>query len=631
MSYRLDILINGAWGTLDLNEESPAMNYQLNDLAKLENRNGSYSQNISLPRSRHNLRLLGFGVDVGVVSTVPYAKFTIELYHNGVLLTSNGAALIINALKSRTIDVQIVNSTIDVATDLQGKVMKSTQTDGFWRMFDISNIPQGGKVTLTNGVRMAYGYATLIGGFPIDYTAPPNNFMQDVTKIYPHLNFYDVVKWIFMQEGFTLETDLPDNYINNHYLPCLCISGNEQTVFTPEVSCVKELTTYGNTPIPWSVSGDIRSGVWSQSTLLDQATIYQPLSDETAVIDVNFYGTSMTGGDNQYAVIQITHTPADGGTVTLVNRQIDGSNPTYNIVITQELAPGDTLKILAYGSNALSTPFAVFGDINFNVTQAEQDPNTGPYPTTTIDLLNSLGFDNRADFIKAFMQYYGLLFDVDASRGVVRLYTINRILNSKNDAKDWSEKMVIDRDEEVGYLANGYAQTNSISLTDNESNNIQESAIFPVPDVNLPQNKNLFNVALTTYANSDVVNYPIYTFDEGEIKYNTQKRIGVIAFGSPGRFVPLAQGTVTASRLIPLTINISYGDIAAICYKPIFENILTGFKKVTRYFNLSAYDIEVLDMFNPVWLEKYGSYFYISKIHNYIAPRLTKVDLIKIG
>ena len=68
MKYELLIQnASGAWVGLDVNE-SPAMNYQINNLAELKDRQMSYSQNIKLPITPDNCRALGF-VDIFEVDT----------------------------------------------------------------------------------------------------------------------------------------------------------------------------------------------------------------------------------------------------------------------------------------------------------------------------------------------------------------------------------------------------------------------------------------------------------------------------------------------------------------------------------------------------------------------------------
>jgi hypothetical protein len=46
---------------------------------------------------------------------------------------------------------------------------------------------------------------------------------------------------------------------------------------------------------------------------------------------------------------------------------------------------------------------------------------------------------------------------------------------------------------------------------------------------------------------------------------------------------------------------------------------------------LAPADVAGLDLFTPVYIDKYGSYFYIQKIENYRADAVTKVTLVAIN
>lgn len=50
--------------------------------------------------------------------------------------------------------------------------------------------------------------------------------------------------------------------------------------------------------------------------------------------------------------------------------------------------------------------------------------------------------------------------------------------------------------------------------------------------------------------------------------------------------------------------------------------------KVQMY--LDVMDIYELDFFTPVYIDYFGAFFYISKINNFIAGRLTTVELVKL-
>lgn len=115
MNYELLMKgIDGEVWSLDLPLDAPAMNYQINNLAELKDRNASYSQRISLPRTTHNEQAFQFSFEVGSDSCVPYMKFPCQLFYEGALISPAGAVLNIVDVSDTSIGVQILGATVDL-------------------------------------------------------------------------------------------------------------------------------------------------------------------------------------------------------------------------------------------------------------------------------------------------------------------------------------------------------------------------------------------------------------------------------------------------------------------------------------------------------------------------------------
>jgi len=56
-----------------------------------------------------------------------------------------------------------------------------------------------------------------------------------------------------------------------------------------------------------------------------------------------------------------------------------------------------------------------------------------------------------------------------------------------------------------------------------------------------------------------------------------------------------------------------------------------NFKAVTVDLNLNVIDVQNHDYSRPVYIEKYQSYFFVSKFMNYVSGKITKVELIKLN
>nr|DAN26489.1 MAG TPA: hypothetical protein [Caudoviricetes sp.] len=636
MTYRLAVQNDqGEWIDLDLADISPVMNYQVNLLSDLKDRNGDYSQNISLPRTPHNLRAFGFGPLVQSKSGTPYSRHFCELYADGVRITSIGSTLILLSLKKEAIDVQIVGNSIDLSKLLGDKNMESVQKDGFWMMFDIKNIPSGGKGTLSNGVRLAYPYALLSTGKLPSSDTVPVGFMANASRIYPHVNIYDVAQWLLKQEGYSLVSNILDTDKAQLYIPCIAIDKTLGTAYDSKARGLRTIEVYGNTPIKWELNADGRTGVWEVGANAESLS-YAPQSPETLTMDIDLSGVANPSSQN--GTLRVALRTAAGATYLLANLLIGGgvSNPTeIKKTITQELFPGDTISISGTGSTSPGTTLNLQCYIDFSAVQTARNDLDEIYPTDTIDLLNSLGFKTRLDFIKFFIQLFGCTLFIDSKARTVSLLTFSNLIGNKSKAKDWGDKIVKSSEIEVTYVPDGYAQNNRIALSDNKSNDIEDSVSFTIGDVNLDTEKTLFTLGVMpfgTQSDGGVIypNYPVFDFSGDSPSYDPPKMSGVIKLLSTSHSHVLSQGDVSKTIYLPDAVPVRIGEIAGEYYKDLFSEILSRYKKVKAYFVLSPGDIQQFDFFTPIYLPQLGFYFYVQKIQNYRAKSITQIELIRM-
>ena len=92
-TYKLRYYTPTGYADLDLGDEVPAMTYQINQLNELKDRNASYSQSIDLPKTRNNLRILGFPDCYDVVTPAAFDPQPCELELDGAIISPPGAML----------------------------------------------------------------------------------------------------------------------------------------------------------------------------------------------------------------------------------------------------------------------------------------------------------------------------------------------------------------------------------------------------------------------------------------------------------------------------------------------------------------------------------------------------------
>jgi len=629
MIQELSIYINGKWETLDPPTEAVAMNFQVNTLAEMKDRNASYSQAISLPRSMRNERLLGVQLRVDVDSRVPYRSYPCELLEDGSRVSPAGAVIRITSLKKGSIGAQILGANADLIETLKAKSTETVKADGFGMIWMNSRIKPSG--TLSNGVRYQWGYANIVKNLlSKDDAGAPEGYINSPDKVYPALDFGDVVEWILKQEGYTL--DLKDD-------PQLGRPGTESI---PAI--VPKCAQWDTAPTSFDAyctgSAGIAEVTWEVTRI--------PIPGMWGVCNYTEWGYMLYyatwDGDITLRVICSTLT-ATQAALTIRKNGVIATQKYIKTTGTEDftisLKAGDQLKI-NFDKTALAGAFTA--TVSVRTTLPKE--TTGIAIGAQYDLLASLGFNNRADILQEFLRLYGLTMEVDSANKIVHMYTLGYLINRESEAVDWSDKLIPGQGE-LTYTVGNYAQKNTFGKKTDETNGISDEYTFTVDDTNLDPAKTLWTskfLAITNVANGSedaAPNFPIYEVDRSTaertgwtLKYSKQSNPVLISPTTGRNTLELTQGynsdiwqvdTVTVSRLYLAT-----SDYLADYFAPLWTNVLDKAKAIQVTLNLNAVDIETLDLSKPVWLEQYGHYFYISKIVNYISGKLTKINLIRL-
>ena len=277
-----------------------------------------------------------------------------------------------------------------------------------------------------------------------------------------------------------------------------------------------------------------------------------------------------------------------------------------------------------------------------------------PHPGLTYDLLASTGFKSLGDIVKAFVQLFGLTVDVNPVTKVARAYSIQEFYNRRSSSgKNWSDKLIKGKDTKLTFQLSSYAQSNEVKLEDNKDNNVTDSYKFSIPDVNLQPTKLLFQIGFlaglnqrlydagTTNKTHTLANYPIWTVNRGRMEngemtettweYNVLSKPMVVRIDKSDFMQPKVKvgRALTQVRLYTAYFrDLKY--YVPKYYGKLINNILKSPKTLQVQILLDSLDIQSLDLFNPIWLEEHGFWFYVSKINNFQAGKITKVDLIRM-
>lgn len=665
MNYELLMKgIDGEVWSLDLPLDAPAMNYQINNLAELKDRNASYSQRISLPRTTHNEQAFQFSFVVGSGSCVPYMKFPCQLFYGGALISPAGAVLNIVDVSDTSIGVQILGATVDLFDTLNNTDAKDPGDGMFLLKWYTDTMGQTERyLSGPEKVKVLYFwlYATLQKNpnFP-PFAMEAIRQVRELDKFYPHLNWYDLVTWIFDRAGYSLETDVDPVDRAEMFLPCTypVLADNPKAPRASGIGWIRDFTVGTPAGVIWEGSPGVtlsdpvagrlnigpKSGTFSWMTLWD------------TTITFRFSWSNISAIQKSSVAVKVTHYKNDGTSAVVLTRSWStGSSGSASVDIQMEAGE----HILVSGTLAVVTnPVSSF-DMRFPVSITappvpETSPGDKPQPGLTYDLLASTGFKSLGDIVKAFVQLFGLTIDVNPVTKVARAYSIQEFYNRRSSSgKNWSDKLIKGKDTKLTFQLSSYAQSNEMKLEDNKDNSVTDSYKFSIPDVNLQPTKLLFQIGFlaglnqslydagTTNKTHTLANYPIWTINRGRMEngevtettweYNVLSKPMVVHIDKSDYMRPVVRVGYTRTQVRLYTAyfkNLNY--YVPKYYDKLINNILKRPKILQVQILLDSLDIQSLDLFNPIWLEEHGFWFYVSKINNFQAGKIPKVDLIRM-
>lgn len=656
--------IDGEVWSLDLPLDAPAMNYQINNLAELKDRNASYSQRISLPRTTHNEQAFQFSFVIGSGSYVPYMRFPCQLFYEGALISPVGAVLSIVDVSDESIGIQIIGATADLFDTLNHTDAKDPGDGMFllkWYTDTMGQIAR--RLVGPEGVKVLYFwlYATL----QRNPNMPPISMeairqVRELDKFYPHLNWYDLVTWIFAREGYSLETDVDPVDRAEMFLPCTypVLADNPNAPKASGTGWIQDPPIGTTVGVIWRgyPGVTLKDPVAGRLLMGAVAGTFNWMTLWDTTITFRFSWSNISAIRNGSVAVQVTHYKNDGtSAIVLIRSWSSGSSGNVSVDIPMKAGE----HILVSGSLATVNPSANQYDMRFPVSITappvpETSPGDKPQPGLTYDLLASTGFKSLGDIVKAFFQLFGLTIDVDPTTKVARAYSFQEFYNRRSSSgKNWSDKLIKGKDTKLTFQLSNYAQSNEIKLEGNKDNNVTDSYKFSIPDVNLQPAKLLFQIGLlaglnqtlydadTTSKTHTLANYPIWTINRGRMEngemtettweYNALSKPMVVHINKSDYMWPQVSVGYTLIRVRLYTAyfkNLNY--YVPKYYDKLIDNILKRPKILQTQILLDSLDIQSLDLFNPIWLEEHGFWFYVSKINNFQAGKITKVDLIRM-
>lgn len=279
---------------------------------------------------------------------------------------------------------------------------------------------------------------------------------------------------------------------------------------------------------------------------------------------------------------------------------------------------------------------------------------------TTVNVSDLLPDMTQTDFVKAFMQLFGLFPQADQVAKNVDYFQLQEVINNQDQVVNWSDKMDTSRKPTIKYGAGSYGQVNRLRYSQDDSDINFGAGTLNIDDETIVGERVLFNVPFSSTKDAPALQTAriplINKIVDGVFSTTTNPRILIMRRGSQvGQIAQIANGvdytdgfatTNIAGNDLPYChfdrggdpiVSMSFGNnpgrtdgLISAHYDPAFSSMFTRPKELTQNFKLDQVDISSIDHSLPVFIESMNEFFYLNRVDKYIGGRLTPVNLIRL-
>lgn len=652
------IWVNGDF--LDQNEETNiAQTFVVSDIGSLKDKSGGYSNKFKLPLTSRNRELLEYPDDFNSSSRNPYNKINASLYDIGAVVAS-GYIKYTLVKNSQEITCTFYSDNTDWINEIKGKNIRDIDLSDFAFEWSDTGIKNNIDSDPSTGVC-----------FPlIDYGRLSDNTSLEVNveDMLPAVFVNTIVSSIYNEVGWKVSGELIDHPLYKRMI--IPFSAEEFKLPTDpnpyEISPFEEYLS-----LPVLVDVDLTVGGVSEFYPEDTGNYII-----TANIDLEIPSASTT------MVVEFSII-VNNVTEYFYSTQIQTSSVPYSNTISIS-TDNVFVDLGADGVYVRTILRAGTGTVNIQegggvVFQQDQTISDGETINTPQDILPNI---LQTDLLKHLFFSFGIIPQSDTVNKEVSLNFFNNISNRSNNAADWSDKLDLGKDytNDFTQILNQYATQSDIKYKvdsndpylkdyfDSNKKNIGDG-MFNIENEFIRNVKTIYTSPFSAMTNQmsfdGLVYIPYINYYQDDTYEETSTLSPKIAIMSEN--IPVSDITGGSSGYEDLTVGGEVITDMPICwfvktqindaynqYKDslVFENpegvgylddtlksvflldyerMLNNIKYLKAYFLLNETDISSLDFSKPVYIDKFKSYFYISKIKNYRGSTIpTQCELIRI-
>lgn len=560
--------------SVDLGDSEITLNFKSNLLGDISKITASNSYTITLPRTNKNIRLLDFPDVAGHESYMMRDYFNAEYYRNGVKLFDAKAVLI--SCSEDGFDVALT-------WGMSEKFIQLMNDDKSIQEFADMALPWNSSTTYDNGLvdgQLSHGYIRHNAGIDVDSN-------RDKIFIHPSVNCMRLLEEIASYYGLTMDWGSYKQYIELLYLPLISQKANPKyNYYFAEIKL-----EYPGTP----------------NTVVKYVQTNMTLGIYNHVMGLTIH----LNGSGNYRIESNVKTKNSANPIYLL---IDkDNNNIYSSAFTY-----DGNYMYSFNKEYLTEEKDLYLHIDF---QSQIDESYNNYiKITDIELNDEAQYSTYypigsnlpdisvVDFIKQICWLFGL-FAIKSDTGV-SFISVNKIIDNKNKAVDWSKKLVPTgwTAKETSYTFGDFAQKNYFRYEENE-NAKSADGYMVVQNNTLDHEKDLVKFPYTAGGdNGDMRAVPYFKWSEDGTTVELEDcgdRIMqlVISFDSQGK----EDARLDFSDL-KFQNRVSRFGLSS------YQDLIKSPFVIKDTFRLTEIDLKNLDYTIPVYIERYAAFFAIISI-----------------
>jgi len=612
---------------------------QVNDLARLDNRQSNFTHKFTVPFTANNKRAMEFVYSVGNQSNMPYQKNVFDLIDadTGKHLIYKGWANFQTSKKGY--EINVYDGIIDFYRTIENKTLTDVGIAGLNHAKSIDNIVASWSNT------MPYIYAISDYNGKNKFTTTGGTDIEINTDYQvPSARVSYIWNQVFAFAGFTYSGSY---FTNQKFLNLFMTFPKPVPTLVPHRILLHAGSCYPRSSVAWNIN-EVGPGVGGWHTYYLATLPRENFVTPEASVTNNLASTAITGGgyvyDHNYINILTAGTYSIDIPLT-VNAMYIRRDSTNTVVESGTVVadPTGTFKTKLFTCNVgdkigfiITDPELTISGLTFDWELNRIDGFEANFEQALVDF-------KVTDFVNEIIQQAGITAFKDKYTNHIEFLTMDEILRS-NNIEDWSDKFQY-KDVEK-YTIGSYAKQNNFKYKYNTDNETYNDGYIAINDANLEDSTDVItsNIYTPELDTVEMLNRQVRVFkiwekelqDDSTIKYkDLSGRYYFLRF----EMVPVAS-TIIASESLntqQAVTNIGFATYDRLKFSEIIidnygaiESILDKSKIIDGYFYLKLADIEKFTFKKLIYVDQLASYYLVNKITSFIKGKITKCEVIEV-